>query len=95
MILSSEFNACFSKFGFEEMLQDQESFTAFCQGKEVGVYLKTESNTFSVETVFNFMTQKLFYWQNFDSLNEIEQLIIKNHILSEQICEKSELAIYT
>lgn len=95
MISSSDFNASFSKFGFEKMPQDQENFNAFCQGKDVGVYLRIESDTFSIETVFNFMTQKIFYWQHFDSFDEIEKLIIKNHVLSEQICENVGLAIYT
>lgn len=95
MISHTKFNDSFSKFGFEKMTKDEKKFTSFCQGTQFGVYLSISDDTFSVNLVFDVMEQKIFYWQHFDSFEEIESLIIKNHILSSEICENVGLAIYT
>jgi len=95
MLSAKEFNESFSKFGFEKIDKDTEKIISFSQGKDVGVYLEIYKDYFSIDTIHDFMAQKLFYWQHFDDFKEIESLIIKNHILSEQICEKFGLAIYT
>lgn len=99
MIITEEyikqFNDSFSKFGFMIKVSQENRIVAFSQGKEFGVYLEIWNNTFSIECVLNPFSNKIFTWQHFQTLQEIEQLIINNHILSEQICEQNNLAIYT
>ena len=90
-----EILSVFSKYGFVYQSDTKNTTTFFSQGVEFGIYLEFCRDTFSVECVLNPFSEKIFYWQHYDNLEEIESLIVKNHILSEQICETHGLAVYT
>lgn len=85
----------FEKFGFKVENQDSVRAVLFSQGKDFGVYLEILPDVFSVECVHNPFSNKVFHWQHYSNFEEIEALIIKNHILSEQICEGASLSAYT
>lgn len=85
----------FEKFGFKVENQGANRTVLFVQGKDFGVYLEILPDVFSVECTRNPFSNKVFHWQHYSTFEEIEALIIKNHILSEQICEGAGLAIYT
>ena len=87
-----EILSVFSKYGFVYWSEKNNTITFFSQGTEFGVYLEFFGNVFSVDCFINPFSQKIFYWQRYDSLEEVESLLVKNHILSEQICESRELA---
>jgi hypothetical protein len=89
-----EILSIFSKYGFDFCSEKNNTITFFSQGTEFGVYLEFFGNVFSVECFINPFSQKIFYWQRYDSLEEVESLLVKNHILSEQICESRELAVH-
>ena len=84
----------FSKYGFEFWSHKKNNQHFFSQGLEFGVYLEFFEDVFSVECFLNPFTHKIFTWQHYDSLKEVESLIVKNHILREQIVESRQLAVY-
>ena len=92
MVSVKDFNTSFSKFSFEITISNEKRIVGFSDGTEFGVYLEIHDDTFSIECVRNPFSNKIFHWQHFDNLAEIESLILKNHILSEQICESHGLA---
>jgi hypothetical protein len=85
----------FAELGFAVIDVEKDNAKLFCQGKDFGVYLLLSNGTFSIDVVCNPFSNRIFYWQHFDSFDEIKSLIVKNHVLSEQICENAGLAIYT
>ena len=86
----------FYKLGFEIVENQNDKLTVlFSQGKDFGIYLEIQADVFSVECVCNPFSNKIFQWQHYDNFEEIAALLIKNHILSEQIFEKAGLAVYT
>lgn len=95
--IEKEFYKIFAKLGFKIVKNTDDQVIAHVMGKDYGVFMDISliSNIFSIELVCDIFSQKVFYWQHFDSYEEIYNLIVKNSILSEQILEKLDLAIYT
>jgi hypothetical protein len=89
---SQEILSVFSKYGFVFHCEQKNTIIFFRQGTEFGIYLEFFGDVFSVECFINPFSQKIFYWQRYDSLEEVESLLFKNHILSEQVFENYELA---
>lgn len=87
---SQEILSVFSKYGFVFNSEKTNTIIFFKQGTEFGIYLEFFGNVFSVECFINPFSQKIFYWQRYDSLEEVESLLCKNHILSEQVFENFE-----
>ena len=89
------FNKVFSPLGFVVESSDERRLSAHVNGKDFGVYLSICSDTFNVELVYHHTQSFLFAYQHFESFEEIYQLLLSNHILSEQLFEKFGLSIYT
>lgn len=88
-------NKVFSKLNFKKDNEINGHYILHAEGKDFGVYLIIKNDTFSIQLVSHHMMEYLFRWQYYSSYEEIYQLILNNHILSEQICESAGVSIHT
>ena len=90
-----EILSIFSKYGFKLFSQNLNSSTFISTGQNYSVYLNIMNDMFSIKCVDESFTNYIFRYQHYENLAEIESLFIKNHVLSEEILEPLDLAVYS
>ena len=80
-----EFEKHLAPIGFQLTAITENGLEAKAKGISKTIYLSLHFGRFSVGIMHEFLSNQLFYWQHFDSYEEIANLLRKNQFIAEEL----------